>query len=303
MSRRIGRALIAAALLGLVPASGAIPLGLGLVGSYTWHRGSQTNFGGFSAIEVGNDGTSFAAVSDRGWIVRGEFVRDADGRITAIRATPVEPLLSSRSGKALPPYASNAEGMAMAPDGRLYVSFEGLHRVGYLRPGENVVRGVERSPDFENLQSNSGMEALALDPEGRLIAIIERSGDLKRPYPVYRLEKDGHWTKPYTVPRIPPYLPVGADTGPDGRLYVLERHFAGIGFQSRIRSFAFGRDGLEDERILLETPLGRHDNLEGISVWTGTDGGIRLTMISDDNLNMFQRTEIVEYRLDSAESE
>lgn len=41
-----------------------------------------------------------------------------------------------------------------------------------------------------------------------------------------------------------------------------------------------------------------HDNLEGISVWQDPDGRIRLTMISDDNFMVFQRTEIVEYAVD-----
>ena len=298
MPRRPFRALIAATLLGLVPASGAVPQALDLVGSYTWHRGDQENFGGFSAIEVDADGRSFVSISDRGWIVRGTLLRDTDGRITGVEAGPVEVLLSARTGEPLPSYYSNAEGMAMAPDGRIYVSFEGYHRLSVIEPGESSVRVLPPPPEFKGFQANSGLESLALDPQGRPIGILERSGDLNRPFPVYRLEKDGRWTRPYALPRKPPFLPVGADTGPDGRLYVLERHFAGIGFQTRVRSFAFGKTGLEDERILLETPLGRHDNLEGISAWRDSTGAIRLTMISDDNLNLFQRTEIAEYRLD-----
>ena len=39
----------------------------------------------------------------------------------------------------------------------------------------------------------------------------------------------------------------------------------------------------------------RHDNLEGLAVWRDDSGAIRLTMISDDNFNLLQRTELVEY--------
>lgn len=297
MPRRPYRALIAIALLGLAPASGAVPQALDLVGSHFWQSGGQERFGGFSAIEVDADGRSFVSISDRGWIVRGTLLRDAAGRITGVDSGPVEVLISARTGNPLPAYYANAEGMAMTPDGRIYLSFEGYHRLSVIEPGETEVRVIPSPPEFKGFQANSGLESLALDPQGRPIGILERSGDLNRPFPIYRLEKDGRWTRPYSLPRKPPFLPVGADTGPDGRLYVLERHFAGIGFQSRVRSFAFGTDGLEDERILLETPLGRHDNLEGISVWRDGTGAIRLTMISDDNLNMFQRTEIAEYRL------
>ena len=298
MPRRSYRALIAIALLGLAPASGAVPQALDLVGSHFWQQGDQDRFGGFSAIEVDADGRSFVSISDRGWIVRGTLLRDPQGRITGVESGPVEILLSARTGDPLPAYYANAEGMVMAPDGQIYLSFEGYHRLSVIEPGETKVRVLPPPPAFKGFQANSGLESLAFDPKGRPIGILERSGDLNRPFPIYRLEKNGRWTQPYSLPRKPPFLPVGADTGPDGRLYVLERHFAGIGFQTRVRSFAFGKDGLEDERTLLETPLGRHDNLEGLSVWRDATGAIRLTMISDDNLNMFQRTEIAEYRLD-----
>ena len=79
-----------------------------------------------------------------------------------------------------------------------------------------------------------------------------------------------------------------------GRLYLLERDFAGIGFRSRVRRFA--PDGTGEE-VLLETGIGVHDNLEGISVWRDDLSRIRLTMVSDDNFRFFQRTEFVEYAL------
>ena len=94
--------------------------------------------------------------------------------------------------------------------------------------------------------------------------------------------------------RCSAFLPVGADVGPDGRFYLLERDFTGVGFRTRIRSFAPDFTG---ERLLLEAANATHDNLEGISVWTDPEGDLRLTLISDDNFRFFQRTEIVEYRL------
>jgi hypothetical protein len=41
----------------------------------------------------------------------------------------------------------------------------------------------------------------------------------------------------------------------------------------------------------------RHGNLEGLAVWQDALGTIRLTMLSDDNFNSFQRSEFVEYRV------
>jgi hypothetical protein len=91
---------------------------------------------------------------------------------------------------------------------------------------------------------------------------------------------------------------VGADFVPDGGFYLLERQLASVfGFSSRVRRFRITGDTLTDEETLFETEAGRFDNLEGLAVWRGPDGDIRLTMISDDNFNFFQITEFVEYRI------
>mgnify|MGYP002634128825 CR=1 FL=1 len=106
------------------------------------------------------------------------------------------------------------------------------------------------------------------------------------------------WDQPFSIPRRGPFLVVGADIGPDGKFYLLERHLSGIfGFQTRIRRFALTGEALSDENVLLETPTGKHDNLEGIAVWRDAAGDIRITMISDDNFRSFQKTEFVEYRV------
>ena len=94
------------------------------------------------------------------------------------------------------------------------------------------------------------------------------------------------------------FLPVGADFGPDGALYLLERDFTGFGFRSRVRRFDItgpARGGAGE--ILLQSRARQFDNLEGLSVWRDEAGRIRLTMVSDDNFLFVQRTELVEYVL------
>lgn len=267
------------------------------LGSFRWTAPGVPQFGGFSGLVLLPDHAGFIAVTDKGWLVEGRLQRDGD-RIVGVSDTKYRPLLG-RDAVPLSGFNSDAEGLARAADGTLYVSFEGFHRVYAVRPGENQTRWIERHPDFDTFQTNSGLEALAHDPQGRLITLPERSGAWERPFPVYR--HDGtEWTQPYSLRRDGKFLPVGADTGPDDRLYLLERHFTGIAFASRVRSFAFTPDGLTDERLVLETPPGRHDNLEAISVWRDDAGRIRLTMLSDDNFRFFQRTEFVEYALTPA---
>jgi hypothetical protein len=120
----------------------------------------------------------------------------------------------------------------------------------------------------------------------------ERSGLAMRSFPVYRL-LNGIWDQPFEITRSGPYPLSGADIGPEGRLYVLERDFIGVGFRNRVRRFALDGTG---EEVVLETRVLTYDNLEGISVWQDVQG-LRMTLISDDNFRSFQRTEIVEYRL------
>ncbi len=295
MRRRIALALgvalaLAAALAGQARQESTEAIYLG---SYTW-RMEAAGFGGFSGLELAPDGTGFTAISDRGLRIDGRLQRRA-GVISGVRAGPLHPLLDPE-GKRLTGVRNDPEGLAIRADGRSFVSFEGVHRVwAYLAPGAPAA-WLPRHPDFKALQTNSSLEALAIDRRGWLYTLPERSGKMTRPFPLYRY-RNGAWDKALSIPRRGHFLPVGADFGPDGRFYLLERDFAGVGFRSRIRSFAISTSSVSDEREHLVTNTARHDNLEGIAVWRDEQGRIRLTMISDDNFRFFQRTEFVEYAL------
>lgn len=257
--------------------------------THIWQSPDDPTFGGFSGIEVLPDGARFIALSDRGRITEGRFDRDSVGRITAIAAEPLRPLGNGAGGQ-LAPRRSDSEGLALAPDGEVFISFEGATRVRTETGPEGLPHALPIADAFRRMQGNAGLEALAIDPDGHLYTLPERSGRLDRPFPVYRFD-GADWSVAFDLPRTGPFLPVGADFGPDGCLYILERDFTGLGFRTRIRRMAADGSALEE---LLVT--GRHDNLEGISVWQDGDG-LRITMISDDNFNWLQRTEIVEYAL------
>ncbi len=264
------------------------------LGSFRWTE-DAAEFGGFSGLEIAANGLDFWAVSDRGHIVKGRLERaSADGAITSVTGYEGNSLKIS-TGEDVTGLYSDAEGLAIADDGTIYVSFEGYHRLAeYPEMTADAVR-IERPDAFERMQNNSSLETLAIDADGTLYTLPERSGQLSRPFPVYRY-RNGKWDQPFSIPRRPPFLPVGGDFGPDGKFYLLERHLNGIfGFQSRVRRFDFGSDGVTNEQTLLETGTGTHDNLEGIAVWRDESGRIRMTMISDDNFKPFQRTELVEY--------
>ena len=265
-----------------------------LIGSYTW-RLPQRIFGGFSGLEVSADGSAFTTISDHGAIATGRFAR-SQGRITGVSNPRLYPLKAPNGGN-LNFLEQDAEGLAIRPDGRLFVSFERIHRVWSYRTPDGNASWLPRHPDFKRMQVNSSLEALAIGPGGALYTMPERSGALDRPFPVYRY-RNGKWSQPFSIPRRGEFLAVGADFGPDGKFYLLERRFAGLfGFASRVRRFDISGDRISGEQTLLQTRLGAHDNLEGLAVWRDKTGATRLTMISDDNFRPYQRTELVEYRI------
>lgn len=295
MSGGLGIKLIFACLLVLSSLSQVSAQTLELVRALDWSEPPDW-FGGLSSIEVSADGNAFYTASDAGKLFQGEFLRDEGGVLRGVSNIIVRDL-KRLDGEALARFETDTEGMALASDGTLFVSLEGVHYIfRYTDPFAAAVEKLQ-DPAFLNFQRNSSMESLAIDADGALYTMPERSGDLNRPFPIWR-HRDGVWDQKLSLTRSDGMLPVGSDFGPDGRFYVLERKFHGLsGFSSRVRSFDVTEDALTNELILLNTAPGTHDNLEGISIWQNEAGNIRATMVSDDNFRVFQKTEIVEYRL------
>lgn len=296
MRRRavLGLTLTLALGLGLHGAASPTPP-KGFLSEVTWF-GEGPRFGGFSGIEVQPDGLSFLAVSDRGSWVRGRFLRDRGGRMVDVIAPPPQPLIG-REGQPLATHRTDAEGLAVAPDGTVFVSFEGPARVLRYADLAQDAENLPSHPDFKTMSVNTSLEGLAIGPDGSLYTLPEESGAPDRPFQVYRF-KDGQWRKFGTVPRWDDFRAVSLDFGPDGRVYLLERRFAGLGgFASRIRRFDLGAKGFTGGETLLQTELGTHDNLEGMAIWRDGGGGLRATLVSDNNFSIFFVTQVVEYRL------
>lgn len=296
MRRRsfVGLTLGFAVVFGLVSSTNP-PLPPGFIAAFHW-QSADPLFGGFSAIDVAPDGSNFITINDRSAYVLADVTRDDIGRIIRINAKP-QKRLRDKAGRLYSPYRGDTEGLAIADDGTIFVSFEQYARVTKFLT--LVSRGslLPMPEMFKALPNNAALEALAIDADGTLFAVAERPIGRATSFPVYRY-KFGMWDQPFTLPRSGKFLAVAADIGPDGRFYLLERQFHGFsGFASRVRRFALGPNDPISEEILFQTNPGQHDNLEGLSVWRDKSGSLRLTMISDNNFLFLQRTEIVEYRV------
>lgn len=265
-----------------------------LIAEYRWQL-TETWFGGFSALELSDDGSEMVTLSDRGFFVQAQLRRE-NGAITGVHDIRMSRVFRPKGHFARHTGWRDSEGLAQMVNGSLVVAFEGEHRLErFARPGA-LPQKMPWSDGFNLMTLNSGFEGLAVDTNGALFAMPEAPIGPEDIVQVFQLEGQS-WRRAFTLPRDKQFQPVGADFGPDGRLYVLERGFNGLGFRTRVRSFDVTENIVSDENTIFIKGLGGHDNLEGLSVWRDSAGHIRLTMISDDNFRLLQRTEIVEYVL------
>jgi hypothetical protein len=252
--------------------------------------------GGLSGLEVTPDGAKFYLVTDRGHIARGVLLR-TEGVLTGLAIEEDQPLVDPSEG--IPEFpATDAEGIALGADGRIFVSFEHAHRILKYTGWKDPERRPTYTRAWGALSKNGGLEALAVDKTGTLFTLPEAIAPGAWEALVYKRAEGSKWEQPFTIPVEREFNPVGADFGPDGKLYLLERGLYPFGFYSRVRRMLVTENGVEEVEIMLETPLWRHGNLEGLAVWRDTDGAIRLTMVSDDNFLPFLPGDIVEYILD-----
>jgi hypothetical protein len=248
-------------------------------------------FGGWSGLEVTADGGGFWVVSDGSSLAKG-VLEYQDGRLVGVTAQRIGFVSTPDPANPGDRVPRDAEGLALMPDGTPLVSFERNTRFLPVRPDGTAGPPLPITDELRAMQKNSGLEALAVDEAGAVYAVPERSGEYNRPFPVFRFA-DGQWTTTAYLPRTRGWLPVGADFGPSGAFFLLERRFLFGGFATRVRKFDLDNT-VETETLVYQSPAGRHGNLEGLAVWTDQSGVLHLTMVSDHNFFFFQRTQFVD---------
>jgi hypothetical protein len=265
-------------------------------------------FGGLSGLDISPDGTRLTAVSDQGWWLTADLEHDEMGRLVSVGGLALSPLLDL-DGDALAVRLGiqsklwgDAEGLARDGDGGFYVSFERHHRVWRYDGPDTVPTAVDLPAAVARLKANSGLEAVGLMPDGRLMILAERPADDDRTIAGWLLE-DGAW-RALAYRARDDFSVTDMAVLPDGRIIVLERWFVEPFFMKiRLREITpamIEADAPIDGRILATfTNSLRIDNFEGLAMRPAPDGGYLLYMISDDNFNAYQRTLLYQFYLEA----
>ena len=273
-------------------------------------RSSYRNFGGISAIRVAADGARFIALSDKGWWLRGRIVYEG-ARPSAIADAEMAPILGA-DGR---PLADRGwyDTESIADDGgTLYVGIERVHQILRFNYGKDglLARGepIAVPPGMRSLPGNKGLEALVFVPKGAgdkalagtLIAISERG--LDNAGNIIGFLIGGRSPGTFTVKRSAAFDVSDAALLPGGDLLLLERKFSWTsGLSVRLRRVALAGikpGALVDGAVLFEADLGYEiDNMEGLCVHRSTSGETVLTLISDDNFSIIQRTLLLQFTL------
>ena len=264
-------------------------------------------FGGLSGLLIAGDGASFVAISDRGQWFRGKLTY-RDGRLAALTDVETAPIRGP-DGAA---YSSRARF-----DSESLTEHAGRYCIGVERQNEIVcfdyakqgllARGqtIPGPPVVKTFPNNQGLEALVgvsagHELAGALIAISERSLDSGGN--IVAVIIDGPRPGSFSIKRTEDYDVSDAALMPSGDLLLLERHFSLLrGISVRIRRL-LQRDirpgAVVDGAILIEADLGYQlDNMEGIAAHRSPSGETIITLVSDNNFSMLQRTLLLQFAL------
>jgi hypothetical protein len=290
-------------------------------GKLTWKGGLELtspspNFGGWSALALGPDGKSLVALSDAGTWMTGTLVYDGD-KPTGITKARLGALLE-RAGTPFTDYEDrDAEGMAVVEGtpakGRALVSFERNHRIGWFDVDENGLSPVQSyvplPPAMQDAEDNRGLEAVTMlrggPYKGSLVAIAERLPDGSGNHTGWIWVNGKAQT--FHVVNSDGYDITDVAALPNGGLLVLERRFRlPEGVKTRlllVRANELRPGALVRGEMLLDASMNQEiDNMEGMAVHAAADGGVIVTLISDDNFNhSLQRTLLLQFALDAGD--
>ncbi len=266
------------------------------------------NFGSVSALRFLDAGGRILSVSDNGFWITGSIEHDADMHPSGFEDVAITEMADSAGAIIREKYNSDAEGLAL--DGNLVsVSFEREHRISTGVLDYSTMRFPYKNEPLpvpaKELRSNRGFETLAKSPadtslDGARVAISEKS--LDRLGNILGGVMEGADKGMFTVSRDSAYDISDGDFLPNGDLLILERRFSmaeGIGMRIRqIKGAEIKPGAVLNGAVLMEADLGYQiDNMEALDVWQRQDGTTMISLMSDDNHSILQRTMYLEFKL------
>lgn len=268
---------------------------------------SFRGFGGLSGLRLDQKGERFIAISDKGSWFTGRILYRGRQMI-GLDDVEAAPMLGADGRPITARGWFDSESIAL--DGSfVYVGFERVNQL--LRfdfsKGFTGSRGevMPLPAAAKKLPYNKGLEALVMVPKGlplagTLIAISERGLDADGNLIAFLI--GGPDPGQFSVRRTGNFDVSDAVLLRSGDLLVLERKFSlleGVGIRIRqipLASLAPG--AVVDGPSIFDADLGEEiDNMEGIDAHLTPDGDTMLTMVSDDNFSMIQRTLLLQFAL------
>ncbi len=267
---------------------------------------SHKQFGGLSGIQVGADG-KFLAITDRAHWIRGRIVYRGDAP-AGIADAEIAPMLYA-DGRPITARGWYDTEALVADGGSVYVSLERVHRVLKFDYGKRGLMAratlVPVPPELGKLPPNKGIECLVVAPRetpiaGALIAISERGMDAAKNIRAFLI--GGPKPGMFSVKPSDDFDVVDCALMPNTDLLILERHFSWRrGVAMRLRRVALSEvvpGAVLEGAILISADMGfQIDNMEGMSVHRSASGETVLTLVSDDNFSIIQRTILLQFTL------
>jgi hypothetical protein len=268
---------------------------------------SFPGFGGLSGLRLDAKGERFISFSDKGSWFTGRIVYQGN-EMTGLADVEAAPMLGP-DGK---PITTRGwfDSESIALDGSLvYIGLERVNMVlrfdfskGFTRALAEV---VPMPIAVKKLPFNKGLEALVMVPKelplaGTLIALSERGLDPDGNLIAFLV--GGPTPGQFSVRRTNGFDISDATLLPSGELLVLERKFSlveGIGIRiRRIPLTSLAPGAVVDGPSIFEADLGSEiDNMEGIDAFVTPEGDTVLTLVSDDNFSLLQRTLLLQFTL------
>ncbi len=266
-------------------------------------RSPYRHFGAISGLEVQPDG-SLVAITDTGFWLTGQLIEE-DNWLRGVADFRMAPMLDADGDAANTKSSTDAEGLRLDPrTGGYVVSFENNHRVSRFSGALDEARPVSVAlPSLTGLRGNRGIEAIAVAPEGgplgdALVIFSEAADDGNGGIRGWVV--GGPQAGSFSVQRYGTFSITDAAFLPNGDLFILERNFSlseGIGVRIRRLSAADLRPGatVDGPVILFDDHLFQIDNMEGLALREQPDGSVLITLVSDNNHNLLQRTLLLQF--------